>query len=73
MKLTDNDKQFLKDSKEILKRLFNERITDLRVDIEEEKAEERDKIVEAIRENKRWIIDIDTITNDKKPRVDTGI
>ncbi len=74
MKLNGNEKDFLKEHKEILSGIIQKRIEDLKDDMITEEAEERDKIIEAIRENKRWLVDIERETEEKKEiKKDTGV
>ena len=74
MKINASKKSFLKDHKEVLAEFFKSRIEDLKEEmIMEENSEERNKIIEAIRENKRWLQDIEVATSDKKVKEDTGI
>ena len=73
MKLNGNEKDLLKEYKDILSGIIQKRIEDLKEDMIAEEVEERDKIIEAIRENKRWLTDIERETSDKKPKIDTGV
>jgi len=74
MKLDGNEKDFLKEHKEILSGLIQKRIEDLKEDVIIEKAEERDKIIEAVKENRRWLADIKRETEEKKEiKKDSGV
>ncbi|HDY66390.1 MAG TPA: hypothetical protein ENH85_01215 [Candidatus Scalindua sp.] len=74
MKLTGDQKAFLKDQKEKLIALFRGRIEDLKdMMIAQEIPLERDRIIEAIKENKRWLADIEEQTSNKKVKRDTSI
>ena len=73
MKQSEDQKAFFKDNKEVMIRLFNNRVEELKEFMIAEMPEERDRIIEAIKENKRWLEHVERLTSNKKPIIDTGI
>lgn len=73
MNITNQDKDFFKANRDRLLRFYQERIEDLKNDMISESKEERDGIVEAVKENQRWISEVKRITDEKQPRKDTGV
>ncbi len=74
MQPTGEEKQFLKDYKDVLSGIFKKRIEELKEEMVLEPNEvERNKIRELIIEFKRWLADIKIITGDKEIKKDTGI
>jgi hypothetical protein len=66
---------FYKDHKEKLLELFKDRLEILKEDaISPEYKDERERIINAAEEMKKWIRDINDATSDKKPpKIDNGI
>ncbi len=75
MKLTENQKAFLIDNKEVLLELFKVRINSLReLNENEPDRDKRDVLLESIRENKYWIREVEqNTTKQTTPKTDTGI
>jgi len=74
MKLTADQIAFIKDQRMILVKFFEGRIEDLKNEmIIEPTSTERDKIIEAIKENKRWLIEVEEKVEDRSVKKDTGV
>ena len=74
MKLTDNEKAFIKDHREVLSALFQKRVEDLKEEmLQEDDEKERNKIRELVLEFKRWLRDVKITTEEKEIKKDTGV
>lgn len=69
-----NNKQFAKVNKEALKRLFNERLSELtEMIINEVNPDMRNMYIVQARENKNWLLQLENVNKGRKKKDFTGI